>query len=152
MLAICSSLMVARCFSVKNSINNGKQLLKTPQPLVNALMVNRLVQNWAEQTESVVMLSLAAQQRTWRHRETWRFDWKRDIEFQRQTTTEAAESDEKFYFPTRKTVCFFKNQFTKKKKLKLHMGGWTATEEAVTDSNCAGDGRQQQSLYYRFFN
>lgn len=38
------------------------------------------------------------------------------------------------------------------KILEIGDGGWIATEEAVTDSDCAGDGRQQQSLYYRFFN
>lgn len=40
----------------------------------------------------------------------------------------------------------------KNKNVEIGDGGWIATEEAVTDSDCAGDGRQQQSLYYRFFN
>lgn len=56
-----------------------------------------------------------------------------------------------FIFPPERLFVFLKTSL-QKKKLKLHMGGWTATEEAVTDSDCAGDGRQQQSLYYRFFN
>lgn len=48
----------------------------------------------------------------------------------------------------------FLHQLAKKKKKNLEIGhgGWIATEEAVTDSDCAGDGRQQQSLYYRFSN
>ena len=39
-----------------------------------------------------------------------------------------------------------------KKTIEIGASGRSAAEEAVTDSDCAGDGRQQQSLYYGFFN
>lgn len=73
----------------------------------------------------------------------------------RQATRETTDGDGKsFVFPPARLFvffCFFYKPVYKK-KWKLHTGGWTATEEAVTDSDCTGDGRQQQSLCYRFFN
>lgn len=93
MLAICSSLLLARCFSVRNGNNNNrKQLLtqRTSSLWLNGPMVSRLGQNRAEQTESAVAL-----RRAWRHKGHVEVRLK---ERHRLSETAATESDVKFLF------------------------------------------------------